>query len=631
MIISFNDLVNNYQYVGDIGTLLLCFVLLLCLKKSFLVINNITRIFISSIIFIILSSLCNLIFYFYIISDLYKVWVLTLMLTVSHILYSCIFHSYTLYILNLSSFDNYSRKKVLNFVIYVNIISIIICLLLRLYNISMLVDNTNILDIKIDFRPFAYSYILCIAVLAYVLFNSLDSIIKPLRDSLIISEIVCLVVLIVASLRGNISFINITFLAPIIVVMYTSHSSPYDIKSGALSGSVFQEYLEKISNDDIVYLCIKLYDFDKEDINDNVLGLLKSLYISYFEDSHLFNENYGVYTLAVNKYKNFCVDEKIKLACEILDKRLRLYELDYKIIVFNSSDINLVNVLDFDKFLKFMFNKFPINSVNICEKEIYNKIKRAEFIINSLYDIIKCGNLNDNRVLVYCQPIKDVSTGKYTTAEALMRLELDELGIISPNEFIPLMENLGVVHEFSMIMLNKICNYIKYNSEISRISLNFSIDELKNKKFLNDFTDVIKINDIPYEKIGVEFTESTNSVDFDFIRSTIKSLRELGCIVYLDDFGTGYSNFDRLLGLDMNIVKFDRSLLLLAETEEKTRYFINSFSSVFKKLGYKVLYEGIETDEQEELCINSSADYLQGYKYSKPIPLNSLSEFLKEG
>ena len=97
---------------------------------------------------------------------------------------------------------------------------------------------------------------------------------------------------------------------------------------------------------------------------------------------------------------------------------------------------------------------------------------------------------------------------------------------------------------------------------------------------------------------------------------------------YLDDFGTGYSNFDRILSLKLDVVKFDRSLLLMANKDENSQFILNYFSTAFKKLGYKVLYEGVETDEQETICVNSHADYLQGFKFSKPIPIEELKNFL---
>ena len=99
---------------------------------------------------------------------------------------------------------------------------------------------------------------------------------------------------------------------------------------------------------------------------------------------------------------------------------------------------------------------------------------------------------------------------------------------------------------------------------------------------------------------------------------------------YLDDFGTGYSNFDRLLSLNLDIIKFDRALLVMTEHDQKAYYILKYFAEAFKRLNYSILYEGVETEEQELLCMESQADFLQGYKYSKPVPIEHLERYLSK-
>lgn len=131
-------------------------------------------------------------------------------------------------------------------------------------------------------------------------------------------------------------------------------------------------------------------------------------------------------------------------------------------------------------------------------------------------------------------------------------------------------------------------------------------------------------------RMHLEITES-GIMDKEEIRETLETLRSSGAKIALDDFGTGYSNFDRILSLKLDVVKFDRSLLLMADQDANSRFMLDYFSTAFERLGYKVLYEGVETDAQEELCIISHADYLQGYKFSKPIPIEELPRFLTRG
>ena len=94
--------------------------------------------------------------------------------------------------------------------------------------------------------------------------------------------------------------------------------------------------------------------------------------------------------------------------------------------------------------------------------------------------------------------------------------------------------------------------------------------------------DIIRQNEIPYEKVAIRLTESWNETEVDNIKNTISSLQKLGIKFYLDDFGTGYSNFERIIGLPIDVIKFDRSLTILAGKNAESRYMVGSFSDIFK-------------------------------------------------
>ena len=100
-----------------------------------------------------------------------------------------------------------------------------------------------------------------------------------------------------------------------------------------------------------------------------------------------------------------------------------------------------------------------------------------------------------------------------------------------------------------------------------------------------------------------------------------------GISFYLDDFGTGYSNFQRIFALSFDKIKFDRSLTILAGENDEFFYAIKSLASIFANAGYKIIYEGIETAEDEERCKKMYATHLQGYKYSQPIKIENIKNF----
>lgn len=133
---------------------------------------------------------------------------------------------------------------------------------------------------------------------------------------------------------------------------------------------------------------------------------------------------------------------------------------------------------------------------------------------------------------------------------------------------------------------------------------------------------------VSYDKIAVELTESRNEKDFEIMKQVMNRLQTNGVRFYLDDFGTGYSNFERIIELPIDIIKFDKSLTALSGKNANSRNLVGSFSDIFTRSNYQVLFEGVETEDDEMRCENMNALYLQGYKYSKPIPMMELRDFL---
>ncbi len=272
-----------------------------------------------------------------------------------------------------------------------------------------------------------------------------------------------------------------------------------------------------------------------------------------------------------------------------------------------------------------------INDVYIVGEKDVDLFNRYEYILEQLTDIYKKRDLRDERVLAYCQPVFNIKTGKYDTAEALMRLNLPDIGMVFPDQFIPVAEEHGFIHVLTEIILTKTCDAIKSlmseGYDVNRISVNVSVMELRDEKFTSDIDDIIEASAIPNDKIAVEITESRNDSDFLLMKDSIEELRRRGIKLYLDDFGTGYSNMERIMELPFDIIKFDRSLVIASDADERSEKMVKSLAGMFSELNYSVLYEGVENDGDEIRCINMSASYLQGYKYSKPIPIADLNRF----
>ena len=161
-----------------------------------------------------------------------------------------------------------------------------------------------------------------------------------------------------------------------------------------------------------------------------------------------------------------------------------------------------------------------------------------------------------------------------------------------------------------------------------RISVNVSMIELKSVRFCDDVINILKENDVDGESIAIELTESQSEADFMLMKEKIEILHEQGIKFYLDDFGTGYSNMERIFELPFDIIKFDRSMVIASGEDKRSERIVENLAKMFKDFDYRILYEGIENNADEERCLGMSANYLQGFKYSRPIPIEELEEFI---
>jgi len=350
----------------------------------------------------------------------------------------------------------------------------------------------------------------------------------------------------------------------------------------------------------------------------------------FFKGAVLFQISSGRMALVIRNDKNPDYQEGGRRMLENFFKAYSKFHLDYKIVYLPMED-EISAKHDYLRFIQFVEKSMDINSVMLAGEQEFADFHRMNYVLSQLEDIKKKGDLNDPRIEVYCQPVLNIATGKYDTAEALMRMKLPETGMVFPDVFIPIAEENNYIHTLSMIILFKTCLHIKKmlarGYYVQRISVNFSVSELRDPTFCEDVNRIIHDVGIPHEKIAIEITESQNESEFRFVKERINELREDGIKFYLDDFGTGYSNFERIMELPFDIIKFDRSLVIACGSDKKSEKMVSHLAGMFAAMDYAVLYEGIENEADEEKCIRMSAKYLQGYKYSKPIPIEDLTNW----
>lgn len=256
---------------------------------------------------------------------------------------------------------------------------------------------------------------------------------------------------------------------------------------------------------------------------------------------------------------------------------------------------------------------------------------RAERLRLELETEITNALVNDEFVVFY-QPKVNPLTGKVLGAEALVRWMSPTRGMVSPAEFIPVIESTGQIADVDFFVFRKVCEYLvkrkKEGLEPLTISVNVSKKDIENPNFFNDYLNVIKELDVPTNCLEFEFTESTAFDNMGSIDSVMEKIHSIGSHVAMDDFGSGYSNLAALGKLNFDVVKLDKSLFdggFPFVASDST--LIEGLISMFRSMGISIVCEGIEYENARDALRDLGVDLIQGFYYSKPLPEDNFTEF----
>ena len=254
---------------------------------------------------------------------------------------------------------------------------------------------------------------------------------------------------------------------------------------------------------------------------------------------------------------------------------------------------------------------------------------------NSIEDIVRDA-VKGKKFEVYYQPILNVKDGKFSSAEALVRLiRPDGEEYISPEEFVPIAEKCGLIIEIDDIVFDKVCSFIKSEkiSEygIKTIEVNLSGNEAVDIKTHDRLIHKMEKYDIPPEFINFEITETSYINNDAVFKENVKKLREKGSSFSMDDFGSGYSNLLELLKMDYILVKLDKEFVwqCLDSNKPENLRMLKYTINFLKDYGLHILAEGVETLEQAKILIDNGVEYLQGFYYSRPVKEEDFLEFLR--
>ncbi|MBL1142515.1 MAG: EAL domain-containing protein [Proteobacteria bacterium] len=235
---------------------------------------------------------------------------------------------------------------------------------------------------------------------------------------------------------------------------------------------------------------------------------------------------------------------------------------------------------------------------------------------------------------LYYQPKISLDDGHITGAEALIRWNHPDMGLVPPTNFIPLAENTGLIMPMTDWAIAEACRQLsdwgKQGFELESVAINITPASLLDKNINEHIFKHLRLAGFEASRLDLEITESVLMEDVDIVLPVLQELREFGASISIDDFGTGYSSLSYLKRLPISKLKIDQSFVhdLMHDKDDAT--IVNALISLAHNLGYKVIAEGVEDKEQLEYLKQHQCDVVQGFYYSRPLPASDFYLWAKE-
>lgn len=241
-------------------------------------------------------------------------------------------------------------------------------------------------------------------------------------------------------------------------------------------------------------------------------------------------------------------------------------------------------------------------------------------------------SLAEDSLVLHFQPIRTMETGKYESAEVLVRLWDKELGVIYPNEFVPFAEETGLVNKLGDQVLRKACAFYSKNNLEQRgvkfLEVNLSAVQLERADLPEHILGIIEDAGLKPQNVNLEITETVVAKDFPLAQSHMEAMHAQGIEFSLDDYGVGSSSARNIYRLPLSVVKLDMSIVQDAMKDERAHTLLKHMTSMLKDFDKIILAEGVETPEAVEMLQGMGVTHIQGYLYSRPLSSMSYLEFL---
>ncbi len=344
--------------------------------------------------------------------------------------------------------------------------------------------------------------------------------------------------------------------------------------------------------------------------------------------SEIYRYDFETFILVLKK--NVPLEQTVRRVTEFFEQMILIddFSIDFRTLV---SIARIPEDLDRpdSHFLLAEYRPKKVNTqMTVLEGKKLNFIKRTVQVEAAIHQAVKSRSFE-----VYYQPIWDKDRQKIISCEALCRLKDRNLGTIGSEEFIPIAEQNGTIVYIANIVFEKVCRDIsslKFKTiGIESVEVNLSLYQLMTKGLSDRYRTILEKYGVPASMINLEITESASPVDAPEFSKVLKQLTDIGFTFSLDDYGTGYSNITNIMSVKYLNVKIDAAILWKASLDEHTKILLESTIKTFRKLGYNIIQEGVETKLQLDLVTRAGANLIQGYYFSRPVPAADFVQYVK--
>ena len=249
---------------------------------------------------------------------------------------------------------------------------------------------------------------------------------------------------------------------------------------------------------------------------------------------------------------------------------------------------------------------------------VYNKVREA---------------LENDSVFFYLQPQYDISH-KLRGFEVLARMKDSDGTFMRPDLFIPAAERMGVIDALDQQVYNKSSSFfgdlIKKTGTKIMLSINVSVRHMMKSNFIEEIREMLKNSQIPASQLEIEITESILIESAEKAANILNELKEMGIRIAIDDFGTGYSSLSYLNSFPSDTLKIDKSFIDKMNTSVSSQKYVEAIISLAHVMDFKVVAEGVETDDQLRTLRDISCDYIQGFIWGRPLPKEEAEKLVIE-